>query len=206
MARYLGSTCKLARREGTDLHLKSGIRAIDSKCKLAVAPGQHGQKRGRLSDYGVQHRQKQMIRRIYGVLERQFRNYYKKATKQKGVTGELLLKLLERRLDNVVYRIGFASTRAEARQLVSHRSVTVNGKIVNIPSYQVSPGDVIEVREKSKTQTRILAALELAKQRSQPQWIEVDEKKLQGIFKSVPDRGDLPAEFNENLVVELYSK
>lgn len=206
MARYLGSTCKLARREGTDLQLKSGIRAIDGKCKLAVPPGQHGQKKGRLSDYGVQLRQKQMIRRIYGVLERQFRNYYKKASKQKGVTGELLLKLLERRLDNIVYRIGFASTRAEARQLVSHRSVTVNGKIVNIPSYQVSPGDVIEIREKSKSQTRILAALELAKQRAQSQWIEVDEKKLQGIFKSVPDRSDLPAEFNENLVVELYSK
>ncbi len=206
MARYLGSTCKLARREGTDLHLKSGIRAIDSKCKLAVAPGQHGQKKGRLSDYGAQLRQKQMIRRIYGVLEKQFRNYYKKASKQKGVTGELLLKLLERRLDNVVYRLGFASTRAEARQLVSHRSIMVNERVVNIPSYQVSPGDVIEIREKSKSQTRILAALELAKQRSQPQWIEIDEKKLQGIFKSVPDRSDLPAEYNENLVVELYSK
>lgn len=206
MARYLGSTCKLARREGTDLHLKSGLRAIDGKCKLAVPPGQHGQKKGRLSDYGVQYRQKQMIKRIYGVLERQFRNYYKKASKQKGATGELLLKLLERRLDNIVYRLGFASTRAEARQLVNHRSVTVNGKIVNIPSYQASPGDVIEIREKSKAQARILAALELAKQRAQPQWIEVDEKKLQGIFKSVPDRSDLPAEFNENLVVELYSK
>lgn len=206
MARYLGSTCKLARREGTDLQLKSGIRAIDGKCKLAVAPGQHGQKRGRLSDYGVQLRQKQMIRRIYGVLERQFRNYYKKASKQKGATGEGLLKLLERRLDNVVYRMGFASTRAEARQLVSHRCVLVNGKIVNIPSYQVSPGDNVEIKEKSKAQTRIQAALELAKQRVQPQWIEVDIKKLQGTFKSVPERSDLPPEYNENLIVELYSK
>jgi len=206
MARYLGSTCKLARREGTDLSLKSGIRAIDSKCKVATAPGQHGQKRGRLSDYGVQLRQKQMIRRIYGILERQFRNYYKKASKQKGATGESLLKLLEQRLDNVVYRMGFASTRAEARQLVSHRSVLVNGKIVNIPSYQVLPGDTVEIREKSKSQTRIQAALELAKQRNQPQWIEVDVKKLAGVFKSIPDRGDLPSEYNENLIVEFYSK
>lgn len=206
MARYLGSTCKLSRREGADLQLKSGARALDSKCKLAVAPGQHGQKRGRLSDYGVQLRQKQMIRRIYGVLERQFRNYYKSAARQKGITGELLLKLLERRLDNVVYRMGFASTRAEARQLVSHRAVLVNNKIVNIPSYQVMPGDVVEIREKSKTQGRILAALELAKLRNQPQWLEVDVKKLQGVFKSIPDRSDLSAGFNENLVVELYSK
>lgn len=206
MARYLGSTCKLARREGTDLQLKSGIRAIDSKCKLAVAPGQHGQKKGRLSDYGVQLRQKQMLRRIYGILERQFRNYYKKASKQKGATGEGLLKLLERRLDNVVYRMGFASTRAEARQLVSHRCVLVNGKIVNIPSYQVSPGDTVEIKEKSKAQTRIQAALELAKQRVQPQWIEVDVTKLLGTFKSVPERSDLPPEYNENLIVELYSK
>lgn len=206
MARYIGSTCKLARREGTDLNLKSGLRAIDSKCKLALAPGQHGAKRGRLSDYGVQLRQKQMIRRIYGILERQFRNYYKKASKQKGATGEGLLKLLECRLDNVVYRMGFASTRAEARQLVNHRSVLVNGKIVNIPSYEVSPGDTVEIKEKSKGQTRIQAALELAKQKSQPQWIEVDVKSLKGVFKSIPERSDLPPEYNENLIVELYSK
>lgn len=194
------------RREGTDLHLKSGVRPIESKCKLAVAPGQHGQKRGRLSDYGVQLRQKQMIRRIYGVLERQFRNYYHKASKQKGITGELLLKLLESRLDNVVYRMGFGSTRAEARQLVSHRFVLVNGRIVNIPSYHVVPGDVIEIKEKGKNQGRIQAALELAKQRTLPQWVEVDAKGVQGIFKAVPDRSELPAEYNENLIVELYSK
>jgi small subunit ribosomal protein S4 len=206
MARYIGSTCKLARREGVDLQLKSGVRAIDSKCKLNVAPGQHGQKKGRLSDYGLQLRQKQMLRRIYGVLERQFRNYYKLASRQKGATGESLLKLLERRLDNVVYRMGFASTRAEARQLVSHCSVMVNGQVLNIPSYQVNPGDVVEIKEKSKLQGRILAAIELAKQRTQPQWIEVDTTKLQGVFKSIPDRSDLPSDFNENLVVELYSK
>ncbi len=206
MARYIGSTCKLARREGTDLFLKSGVRALDSKCKLSVAPGQHGSKKGRLSDYGVQLRQKQMLRRIYGVLERQFRNYYKSAAKQKGSTGETLLKLLERRFDNVVYRMGFASTRAEARQMISHRAVMVNGRIVNIPSYQMNVGDVIEIKEKCKSQGRIQAAVELAKQRAQSQWIEVDTKKLSGIFKSIPDRSELPAEFNENLVVELYSK
>lgn len=206
MARYIGSTCKLARREGVDLQLKSGVRSIDSKCKIASPPGQHGQKRGRLSDYGVQLRQKQMIRRIYGVLERQFRNYYKAAARDKGATGEVLLTLLEQRLDNVVYRMGFATTRAEARQLVSHRAVLVNSKVLNIPSYQVSPGDVIEIKEKSKSQGRIQAAIELAKQRKPSQWIEVDEKKLQGIFKNIPDRSDLPVEFNENLVVELYSK
>lgn len=206
MARYLGSTCKLARREGIDLQLKSSVRTLESKCKIALPPGQHGQKRGRLSDYGVQLRQKQMIRRIYGVLERQFRRYYKEASRQKGATGELLLKLLECRLDNVVYRMGFASTRAEARQLVSHRSILVNNKIVNIPSCQIFPGDVVEIKEKSKSQGRIKAALELAKQKNQSQWIEVDVKKLQGVFKSVPDRSDLPSEFNENLIVELYSK
>jgi len=206
MARYLGSTCKLARREGTDLQLKSGVRTLESKCKLTVPPGQHGQKRGRLTDYGVQWRQKQMIRRMYGVLERQFRKYYQEASRQKGATGEIILQILERRLDNVVYRMGFASTRAEARQLVSHRCILVNGKIVNIPSYQVAPGDAVEIKEKSKSQGRIQAAIELAKQKSQPQWIEVDIKKLQGIFKSVPERSDLPAEFNENLIVEFYSK
>lgn len=206
MARYTGSTCKLARREGTDLQLKSGVRAIDSKCKIAVAPGQHGAKKGRLSDYGNQLREKQKIRRIYGVLERQFSNYYKKASKQKGVTGEILLQLLECRLDNVVYRMGLASTRAEARQLVSHRSILVNENIVNIPSYQLKPGDVIEVREKSKSQARIQGALEVAKQRVQPTWVEVDDKNLKGTFKAIPARSDLPVEYNENLIVELYSK
>lgn len=205
MARYLGSRCKLMRRENADLGLIAS-RAPDGKCKLSQAPGQHGAKRGRLSNYGVQLREKQKIRRIYGVLERQFRRYYKLAAKQKGATGESLLKILERRLDNIVFRMGFAATRAEGRQLVSHRCILVNGKIVNIPSYQVSPGDVIEIKEKSKTQGRIQFALELAKQRNQPQWLEVDVNKMQGIFKTIPDRSDLPAEFNENLVVELYSK
>ncbi|WP_342219661.1 30S ribosomal protein S4 [Rickettsiella endosymbiont of Miltochrista miniata] len=206
MARYRGPTCKLARRLGTDLQLKSGIRALDSKCKLATPPGMHGAKRGRLSEFGVLFRQKQLIRRTYGVLERQFRLYYAKAAKRKGITGENLLKLLECRLDNVVYRMGFASTRAEARQLVTHRSVKVNASIVNIPSYQVKAGDVIEIKEKSKAQTRIQAALELAKQKIQPGWIDVDSTKLQGIVKLIPERSELPLEFNENLVVEYYSK
>ncbi|MEN9917285.1 MAG: ribosomal protein [Pseudomonadota bacterium] len=206
MARYRGPTCKLARRLGTDLQLKSGIRALDSKCKLATPPGVHGAKRGRLSEFGVLFRQKQLIRRTYGVLERQFRLYYAKAAKRKGITGENLLKLLECRLDNVVYRMGFAATRAEARQLVSHRCVKVNGSIVNIPSYQVKAGDVVEIKEKSKSQTRIQAALELAKQKTQPAWIDVDFTKLQGIVKLIPERSELPLEFNENLVVEYYSK
>lgn len=206
MARYRGPTCKLARRLGADLQLKSGIRALDSKCKLATPPGMHGAKRGRLSEFGVLFRQKQLIRRTYGVLERQFRRYYAKAAKRKGITGENLLKLLECRLDNVVYRMGFAATRAEARQLVSHRSVKVNGNIVNIPSYQVKAGDVIEIKEKSKAQTRIQAALELAKQKLQPGWIDVDSTKLQGIVRLIPERSELPLEFNENLVVEYYSK
>lgn len=206
MARYRGPTCKLARRLGTDLQLKSGIRALDSKCKLASPPGVHGAKRGRLSEFGVLFRQKQLIRRTYGVLERQFRLYYAKAAKRKGITGENLLKLLECRLDNVVYRMGFAATRAEARQLVSHRCVKVNGSIVNIPSYQVKEGDVVEIKEKSKSQTRIQAALELAKQKSQPGWLDVDFTKLQGIVKLIPKRSELPLEFNENLVVEYYSK
>lgn len=206
MARYRGPTCKLARRLGTDLQLKSGIRALDSKCKLAIPPGVHGAKRGRLSEFGVLFRQKQLIRRTYGVLERQFRLYYAKAAKRKGITGENLLKLLECRLDNVVYRMGFAATRAEARQLVSHRSVKVNGNIVNIPSFQVKAGDVIEIKEKSKSQTRIQAALVLAKQKTQPGWLDVDFAKLQGIVKLIPERSELPLEFNENLVVEYYSK
>jgi small subunit ribosomal protein S4 len=206
MARYRGPTCKLARRLGTDLQLKSGIRALDSKCKLATPPGMHGVKRGRLSEFGVLFRQKQLIRRTYGVLERQFRLYYTKAAKRKGITGENLLKLLECRLDNVIYRMGFSATRAEARQLVSHRSIKVNGHIVNIPSYQVKVGDIIEIKEKSKAQTRIQAALELAKQKPQPSWIDVDSSKLQGLVKLIPERSELPLEFNENLVVEYYSK
>ncbi len=205
MARYLESVCKKQRGLNMDLSLKSGVRSTESK-QRKNAPGQHGQKRGRGSDYSVALRAKQIVRYFYGVLERQFRNYFTLAAKQKGATGENLLKILERRLDNVVYRMGFAATRAEARQLVSHRSVMVNGKILNIPSYQVSPGDIIEVKEKSKSQARIQAALELAKNRNQPQWIEVDTKKLQGVFKAVPDRADLPPDFNENLIVELYSK
>lgn len=206
MARYIGPTCKLSRREGTDLLLKSGVRALESKCKIETAPGQHGARRGRLSDYGVQLREKQKVRRIYGILENQFRNYYKEAARIKGATGENLLRLLETRLDNVVYRMGFGSTRAEARQLVSHRTVTVNGSIVNIPSYSVKEGDVIAIREKGKNQLRIKNALQIATQRSDSEWLNVSSDKMEGVFKRYPDRGDLPAEINENLIVELYSK
>jgi small subunit ribosomal protein S4 len=206
MARYIGPKCKLSRREGTDLFLKSGARALDSKCKLEQAPGQHGQRRGRLSDYGTQLREKQKVRRIYGVLERQFSGYYKLAASQKGATGENLLQLLECRLDNVVYRIGFGATRAESRQLVSHKSITVNGQTVNIPSYQVKAGDVVAVREKSKNQLRIAQALDLAAQRGRAEWIEVDAEKKSGVFKNVPARSDLSADINESLIVELYSK
>jgi small subunit ribosomal protein S4 len=206
MARYLGPKLKLSRREGTDLFLKSGVRAIDSKCKLETAPGQHGARKGRLSDYGLQLREKQKVRRIYGVLEKQFRNYYKEAARLKGNTGENLLQLLEQRLDNVVYRMGFASTRAEARQLVSHKAILVNGKVVNIPSFNVTAEDVVSVREKAKKQARIVAALELADQREKPTWMEVDSNKMEGTFKRVPERTDLSAEINEQLIVELYSK
>ena len=206
MARYIGPKCKLSRRDGTDLFLKSGARALDSKCKLEQAPGQHGQRRGRLSDYGTQLREKQKVRRIYGVLERQFSGYYKLAASQKGATGENLLQLLECRLDNVVYRIGFGATRAESRQLVSHKSITVNGQTVNIPSYQVKAGDVVAVREKSKNQLRIAQALDLAAQRGRAEWIEVDAEKKSGVFKNVPARSDLSADINESLIVELYSK
>ncbi|CCQ09309.1 SSU ribosomal protein S4p (S9e) [Pseudoalteromonas luteoviolacea B = ATCC 29581] len=206
MARYLGPKLKLSRREGTDLFLKSGVRAIDSKCKLETAPGQHGARKGRLSDYGLQLREKQKVRRIYGVLEKQFRNYYKDAARLKGNTGENLLQLLEQRLDNVVYRMGFASTRAEARQLVSHKAVMVNGRVVNVPSYKITPEDVVVIREKSKKQARIIAALELAEQREKPTWIEVDGKKMEGTFKRLPERSDLSADINEQLIVELYSK
>ncbi|NQY50611.1 MAG: 30S ribosomal protein S4 [Colwellia sp.] len=206
MARYLGPKLKLSRREGTDLFLKSGVRAIDTKCKIETIPGQHGARRGRLSDYGVQLREKQKVRRIFGVLEKQFSNYYKEAARQKGNTGENLLQLLETRLDNVVYRMGYASTRAEARQLVSHKAIVVNGVVVNIPSFTVKAEDTVSVREKSKTQARIIAALELADQREKPLWVEVDTKKLEGVFKRLPDRADLSAEINEQLIVELYSK
>ncbi|MFK7888374.1 MAG: 30S ribosomal protein S4 [Gammaproteobacteria bacterium] len=206
MARYLGPTCKLARREGTDLFLKSGVRPLDSKCKSEVPPGGAPQRRPRLSDYGLQLREKQKLRRMYGVLEKQFRNYYKLSARRKGSTGALLLQMLECRLDNVVYRMGYASTRAEGRQLVSHKSIAVNGTIVNIASYQVQAGDVIEVREKSKKQARIQNAIDIAAQVGRPDWVEVDDKKLTGVFKSVPERDDILPDINENLVVELYSK
>ncbi len=206
MARYLGPKLKLSRREGTDLFLKSGVRAIDSKCKLEAAPGQHGAHKPRLSDYGLQLREKQKVRRIYGVLEKQFRNYYKEAARLKGNTGENLLQLLETRLDNVVYRMGFGATRAEARQLVSHKSIMVNGRVVNIPSFKVSANDVVSIREKSQKQARIKAALEVAAQREKPTWVEVDSAKMEGAFKRLPERSDLSAEINEQLIVELYSK
>ncbi|MET4000308.1 30S ribosomal protein S4 [Marinobacterium sp. MBR-109] len=206
MARYLGPKCKLSRREGTDLFLKSGVRALDSKCKAETVPGVHGARRGRLSEYGLQLREKQKVRRIYGVLERQFRGYYKEAARRKGATGENLLQLLEGRLDNVVYRMGYGSTRAEARQVVSHRQITVNGQVVNIPSYQVQAGDVVAVREKAKNQLRIKHALDLAAQRAPVEWIEVDAAKMEGTFKSLPERSDLSADINEHLIVELYSK
>jgi small subunit ribosomal protein S4 len=206
MARYLGPKLKLSRREGTDLFLKSGVRAIESKCKIDQPPGQHGARRGRLSDYGIQMREKQKVRRMYGVLEKQFRNYYKEAARLKGNTGENLLQLLEQRLDNVVYRMGFASTRSEARQLVSHKAIVVNGKVVNIPSFNVKAEDMVAVREKAKKQARIVSALELADQREKPTWLEVDNTKMEGVFKRVPERTDLSADINEQLIVELYSK
>ena len=206
MARYIGPTCKLSRREGTDLFLKGRARSLDTKCKLDKIPGQHGERRGRLSDYGLQLREKQKLRRIYGVLEKQFRNYFKKAAQLKGSTGENLLQLLECRLDNVVYRMGFAATRAEARQLISHKAILVNEKVVNIPSYQITQDDVVEVREKAKKQLRIQDALNITEQFGFPDWVDVDVKAMKGAFKSVPERSDLPAEINESLVVELYSK
>ncbi len=207
MARYLGPSCKLSRREGTDLFLKSGVKPLDAKCKLETLPGAtQGQRRGRMSDYGLQLREKQKLRRMYGVLEKQFRLYYKKSARLKGSTGENLLRLLEGRLDNTVYRMGFATTRAEARQLVSHKAILVNSKVVNIPSYQMSAGDAVEIRGKAKAQTRIKAALEIASQIGLPDWVEVDEKKLTGVLKALPEREDILPDVNENLVVELYSK
>ena len=207
MARYLGPKCKLSRREGTDLFLKSGIRPLDTKCKLETPPGTTaGQRRSRTSDYGLQLREKQKLRRMYGVLERQFRNYYKTAARLKGSTGENLLKLLEGRLDNTVYRMGFASTRAEARQLVSHKAILVNTQVVNIASFQVSAGDTVEIKEKAKGQMRIKSALDIASQVGLPDWIEVDEKKMSGVLKSRPQREEILPDIDENLVVELYSK
>ncbi|MEL7023017.1 MAG: 30S ribosomal protein S4 [Pseudomonadota bacterium] len=206
MARYIGPKCKLSRREGTDLFLKSGVRPLESKCKLEVPPGGAPARRPRISDYGLQLREKQKLRRMYGVLERQFRNYYKKAAQRKGSTGENLLQLLEGRLDNAVYRMGFASTRAEARQLVSHKGIEVNGSVVNIPSFQVDGGDVISVREKAKKQLRIKSSLEIAGQIGFPDWVEVDADKMVGTMKALPEREDILPDINENLVVELYSK
>jgi small subunit ribosomal protein S4 len=206
MARYLGPKCKLSRREGSDLMHKSRARSLDSKCKLDKIPGQHADRRSRLSDYGLQLREKQKLRRIYGVLEKQFRNYYKTAARIKGSTGDNLLKLLESRLDNVVYRMGFGITRGEARQLVSHKAVLVNGKTVNIASYQLQDNDVVAIRDKSRKQLRIQEALSVAEQYGIPSWLEVNGKKMEGIFKSAPDRSDLPPDINESLVVELYSK
>ncbi|CAM3051693.1 30S ribosomal protein S4 [Legionella worsleiensis] len=206
MARYLGPKCKLSRREGCDLLLKSGVRDHKSKCKSEKLPGQHGDKKPRLNGYGIQLREKQKIRRLYGVLEKQFRNYYKLAARQKGSTGENLMSLLERRLDNVVYRMGFASTRAEARQLVTHKAILVNDKIVNVPSFLVSPGDVITVRQKAKSQGRVQAALALSEQRAPCDWITVDTTSFKGTFSTAPTLTDLSSDYNVNLVVELYSK
>ena len=206
MARYIGPKCKLSRREGTDLFLKSGARALESKCNIESAPGQHGARRGRQSDYGTQLREKQKVRRIYGVLERQFSSYYKEAARRKGATGENLLQLLECRLDNVVYRMGFGSTRAEARQLVSHKAIVVNGGVVNIPSYSVKSGDVVSVREKAKKQVRVLEAFKLAESIGMPGWVQVDGTKLEGVFKKSPDRDEFGSDINESLIVELYSR
>ena len=207
MARYLGPKAKLSRREGTDLFLKSARRSISDKAKFDTKPGQHGRTSGqRTSDYGLQLREKQKVKRMYGVLEKQFRRYFEAAERKKGNTGANLMGLLECRLDNVVYRMGFGSTRAEARQLVSHKAMTVNGQSVNIPSYLVKAGDVVAVREKSKAQNRIVEALQLAQQVGLPAWVEMDLSKSQGVFKKVPDRDEFGADINESLIVELYSR
>lgn len=207
MARYLGPKAKLARREGTDLFLKSARRSLDSKCKLDSKPGQHGRTSGaRTSDYGNQLREKQKLKRMYGMLERQFRRLFAEADRRKGSTGENLIKMLESRLDNVVYRMGFGSTRAEARQLVSHKALTVNGEVVNVPSFQVKVGDVIAIREKAKKQVRIAEALSLAEQVGMPAWVSVDAKKMEGVFKSMPERNEVANDVNESLIVELYSR
>ncbi|AWN75474.1 30S ribosomal protein S4 [Legionella anisa] len=206
MARYLGPKCKLSRREGCDLLLKSGVRDHKSKCKSEKLPGQHGDKKPRLNGYGIQLREKQKIRRLYGILEKQFRGYYKMAARMKGATGENLMSLLERRLDNVVYRMGFASTRAEARQLVTHKAILVNDKIVNVPSFLVKPGDVVSVRQRARSQGRIQAALALSEQRAPCDWITVDTSSCKGTFSTAPTLTDLSSDYNVNLVVELYSK
>ena len=208
MARYIGAKCRLCRREGEKLFLK-GEKCFTSKCAMenrAFPPGQHGQRRGRLSDYATQLREKQKLRRVYGLLEKQFRLYYKMADNKKGSTGENLLQLLEGRLDNIAFRMGFGASRSEARQLVRHNAITVNGKKVNIPSYQVSPNDVIAIREASKNQMRIKASLEFAAQQGFSDWIEVDSTKMEGTYKHVPERSELSAEIKEHLIVELYSK
>jgi len=207
MARYVGPKCKLARREGTDLFLKSGIKPLENKCKFTVPPGGlKGERKTRLSEYGLQLREKQKLRRMYGVLERQFGNYYTEAARRQGSTGENLLKLLECRLDNVVYRMGFASTRAEARQLVSHKAIVVNEQVVTIASYQVKAGDIVQIREKARKQLRIAGALTVAQQVGLPEWVEVNDKEFRGVFKQVPARDEILPDINENLVVELYSK
>jgi small subunit ribosomal protein S4 len=207
VARYIGPKAKLSRPEGTDLFLKSARRSLADKCKLDSKPGQHGRTSGaRLSEAGVQLREKQKVKRIYGVLERQFRRYFAEAVRRKGNTGENLLQLLESRLDNVVYRMGFGSTRAEARQLVSHCAVTLNGVVSNIPSEQVKAGAVVAVREKAKKQSRIQEAVALAEQIGIPSWVSVDAKKLEGVFKQVPDRSEIAGDINESLIVELYSR
>ena len=206
MAKYTGPKCRLSRREGVDLQLKSKARALDSKCKADVPPGQFGARGSKLTDYGVQLRMKQLIKRYYGMLERQFHNYYEKAERLKGASGDNLLRLLESRLDNVVYRMGFAATRAEARQLVNHRAIEVNGQVVNIPSYEVAPNDEIAVRESRRKQTRINAALEASKDAVTPEWLTVDTSKMTGVFKRYPEAGEFPPEFKVHLVVELYSK
>ncbi len=206
MARYIGPKCKLSRREGTDLFLKSRSRSLDSKCNMEKVPGQQTERRRRVSDYGLQLREKQKVRRMYGVMEKQFRNYYKSAAQSKGATGENLLQFLEQRLDNVVYRMGFGSTRSEARQLVSHKAIEVNGKVINIPSFRINAADEVSVREKSRKQLRIQSALTIAEQYGFADWIEVDAKTMKGVLKRIPDRSELPAEISEQLVVELYSK
>ena len=208
MARYIGSKCRQCRREGVKLFLK-GEKCYTSKCAIEsrpFPPGQHGQRRGRLSDYGLQLREKQKVRRIYGILENQFRLYYKEADRRKGSTGENLLKLLESRLDNVAYRMGFGVSRSEARQIVKHKSVLVNGKTVNVPSYQVKPNDVVSIQEKGKNQLRIKASLDAAKNRGFSEWLSVDVDKMEGTFKQLPERSELPSDINEQLIVELYSK
>lgn len=208
MAKYIGSKCRQCRREGGKLFLK-GEKCYTSKCAVEsrpFPPGQHGQRRTRLSDYASQLREKQKVRRIYGVLEKQFRNYYKKAVSTKGSTGDNLLQLLEGRLDNVVYRMGFSSSRSESRQLVRHNGISVNGARVNIPSYQVHPNDVISINEKSRAQIRVQSAMDLAQQRGIADWLDVDTKKMEGVYKTRPERSELPADINENLIVELYSK